>query len=72
MFENAEAFDQDIRGWATMDRATLSSFGMFLGATAWQDKYERTADDGYEFYDYDSDGLDDNGPPSAWTEKSNI
>jgi len=61
MFVNAVALDANITAWATA--AGLVSTGMFRGATAWLDKYQRTGDDGT---DSDRDGRPDNGPPSAW------
>jgi hypothetical protein len=64
MFASAVAFDANITTWVTSMEG-LSSIGMFLGASAWLDKYERTGADGTD-YDFDGDGRPDNGPPSAW------
>ena len=71
MFEGAAAFDQDILGWSTpllTARPLAGSYGitavsdMFLRATAWQAKFERTCDVDYE---YCSNTLAD-GPPRTW------
>jgi hypothetical protein len=67
MFQDAAAFDTDIRGWAGKGLSPDATKGMFLGATAWLSKYKRVVLNGE---DYDGDGELDNGPPSAWALRS--
>jgi hypothetical protein len=66
MFEDAAAFDANITGWETPKLTSEFSSRMFIGATAWLDKYERDSD-GAE--DFDDDDTPDNGPPNAWALK---
>jgi len=53
MSGGAEAFDQDITQWFSLE--LVESGSMFGGATQWLKKYKRTPMDTFN-----------GGPPSAW------